>query len=254
MLSALRSDVIAISGLRVDCVVGLYPHERTSPQPVLLDVELALDTEPAAVEEAIAKTVDYHALSVQLAFILENAGFEMLETAAHALARYVLAPPAPGERRAGVEAVRLVLRKPGALASDAVPSLSVTRTQEANAEYGHEVKPFGTVDVIHETRHAGIYRLNVAPGRRIPLHRHAVMREVEMVLTDGLLCQGESARPGSVYRWPHGAAHDYENVTDHVQTILCIDAPRFMEDDEVEVTGERTLIEPDVSRVWVPEP
>ena len=47
--------------------------------------------------------------------------------------------------------------------------------------------PGGTVDVIHETREAGIYRLNVAPGRSIPLHVHRRMQESEMVITAGLL-------------------------------------------------------------------
>ena len=32
---------------------------------------------------------------------------------------------------------------------------------------------------MHETRDAGIYRLNIAPGASIPLHVHQVMRESE---------------------------------------------------------------------------
>jgi dihydroneopterin aldolase len=230
-------DWIRTSGLEVDCVVGVYPHERDTPQPLRLDVELCLDTEAAAKRERLRRTVDYAALTAQLAFLLRSARFRMLETAAHALARYVLAPPAPGERRAAVERARITLTKPTALGGAAVPSLTIER-DAAWVELTQEQKPFGTVDVIHETRDAGIYRLNVAPGHVIPLHVHRVMQEAEMVLSDGLLCQGMPVRAGTVHRWPKDAAHGYKNPTRRHQTILCVDSPPFIPEDEVAVSGE----------------
>jgi dihydroneopterin aldolase len=41
-----------------------------------------------------------------------------------------------------------------------------------------------------------------------------------------------------VHRWPKGAAHTYTNPTDRHQTILCVDLPRFIPEDEIEVAGE----------------
>lgn len=231
-----HQDRITIEGLQLDCVVGVYPHERNTPQPLSVDLEMTLDTERAAVRERLRHSVDYAAISAQLAFLLTHCRFRMLETAAHVLARYLLAPPAPGEERAQIEEARLRLTKPGALRDRARPSLEIRR--DASWAYlRHEEKPFGVVDVIGETRDAGIYRLNVAPGRNIPLHVHRRMREAEMVLSDGLLCQGRPVVAGAVHRWPHGAAHRYDNPTNRYQTILCVDAPRFMEDDEIEVDG-----------------
>lgn len=230
-------DVIRISDLTVDCVVGVYPHERDASQPLTVDVEMWLDTEPAAVKESIRSTVDYAATTSQLVFLLRTCRFRLLETGAHALARYLLTPPAPDERRVGVEKVRVQLTKPGALDGLATPSLSIER-DASWCKVEVEERPFGTVDVIHETRDAGIYRLNIAPGREIPLHVHREMRESEMVLGDGLLCQGEPCPPGTVHRWPHGAAHMYQNPTDRTQSILCVDLPRFIEADEVVVDGE----------------
>jgi dihydroneopterin aldolase len=101
------------------------------------------------------------------------------------------------------------------------------------------------VDVIHETRDAGIYRLNVAPGSAIPLHVHRVMHESEMVLTRGLLCQELPVPPGTVHRWPHGAAHCYRNPTRRYQTILCVDSPPFIEHDEVPVDGAPSDVRPE---------
>jgi dihydroneopterin aldolase len=240
-------DTIAIRGLRLDAVVGVYPNERDTPQPLALDLEIALDTEQAAVRERLSRTVDYHALCQQIVFLLQSCKFRLIETAAHTLARYLLAPPAAGERRAQIESLRLRLSKPEALDGVAVPSVEIERPMGWVTLIAEE-KPFGTVDVVHETQDAGIYRLNVAPGREIPLHVHRRMQESEMVLGDGLLCQGAPCPPGTVHRWPLDTPHTYANPTDQWQTILCVDSPPFMEDDEIVVTGGPVGVEPEL--VW----
>lgn len=232
-----RVDILRIEELMVECVVGMYPHERNGSQPLRVDVEMRLDTEPAAVKESLRSTVDYATTASQLVFLLRSCRFRLLETAGHVLARYLLAPPAPDERRAQVDSVLVRLSKPGALRGLAIPSLEIQRSASwCKIEVEH--KPFGTVDVIHETKNAGVYRLHVAPGKSIPLHVHQQMRESEMVLGDGLLCQGQRCAPGTVHRWPRGAAHTYSNPTDRHQTILCVDSPRFMPEDEIGVAGE----------------
>lgn len=239
-----RADVIEISGLRIDSVVGVYPHERHEPQPLELDVRMALDTEWAGESQRLMRTVDYAAISSQLAFLLQSCRFFLLETAAHALCRFLLAPPALGENRARIQEVTLKLRKPLALGGNGVPSLEVHR-EASDVTISHEERPFGRVDVIHETRDAGIYRLNVAPGRGIPLHVHRVMQESEMVLGDGIFLNGKPVGAGAVHRWPHGLAHRYDNPTDAWQTILCVDAPPFIVEDEIEVEGEPGHVDPE---------
>jgi dihydroneopterin aldolase len=230
-------DILRIEELVVDCVVGVYPHERNASQPLRVDIEMRLSTEDSAVRESLRRTVDYASTAAQIVFLLRSCRFRLLETAAHVLARYVLAPPAPDERRAQIESAVVRLTKPGALRGFAVPSLEIER-KASDFDFEIEHKPFGTVDIIHETKGAGIYRLNVGPGLTIPLHVHQQMRESEMVLGEGLLCQGEPCPPGTVHRWPRGAAHTYHNPTERHQTILCVDSPRFIPEDEIEVAGE----------------
>lgn len=242
---AVRVDFIELRGIAVDCVVGVYPHERHVRQPLRLDVALGLDTEKAARKESLSASVDYAALETQLKFLLQSCEFRMLETAAHALACYLLAPPALGERRAQIQDVRIRLEKPLALGGATIPSLTIER-ERGFAEVTRERKPFGTVDIVHETRDAGIYRLNIAPGGSIPLHVHEVMRESELVLSDGLLCQNRPVLRGTVHRWPMGAAHTYRNPTDRYQSILCVDSPRFIESDEVAVEGEPAQVSAEV--------
>lgn len=237
-------DVIAIEGLSVDCVVGVYPHERHVPQPLRVDVRMELDTETAGVTQRLRKTIDYALVASQIAFILQSCRFHLLETAAHALTRYLLAPPALGEDRARVQALSLRLVKPMALGGNGTPSLEIHR-DASEVKLGHESKPFGTVDVVHETKSEGIYRLNVAPGRSIPLHVHREMQESEMALGDGLLLNGRAIATGTVHRWPHGAAHVWSNPTERWQSILCVDSPPFLQHDEVEVEGEPAHVEPE---------
>lgn len=228
-------DSIVVRGLEVRCVVGLYPRERVEPQRLLVDLTLELDTRRAAETETLAHTVDYAAVVREVAFLLEHGRFRMLETAAHVLARYLLAPAQGRSTRVG--RVRVELEKPEALHHRASPRLVITR-DASEFRYDVEVKPFGTVDIVNETKDVGIYRLNVAPGRSIPLHVHRSMDEAEMVLTEGLLCQDAPAPIGSVRRWPKDAAHRYVNAGSRVATILCVDAPRFQPEDEIEVSGE----------------
>lgn len=227
-------DVIAIERLEVDCIVGLYPHEREVPQPLQLDVRMFLDTEKAGTSQRLRRTVDYAATATQLAFLLQHCRFQMLETAAHALSRYLLAPPARGEERARVWAVTLRLTKPHALGGRGVPSLEIHR-DAAGLRLGSEAKPWGTVDVIHEIRDHGIYRLNVAPGQSIPLHVHRTMNEAELTLGDGLVLNGQAIAASTAFRWPHDLPHVWSNPTDRWQSILCVDAPAFVPGDEIEV-------------------
>lgn len=225
-------------------MVGVYPRERTDPQRLLVDLTLGLDTRRAAETESLAHTVDYAACARDVAFLLEHGRFRMLETAAHAIARYLLAPPSRGERRARIDEVRVELRKPEALQHRATPRLAIERTSEG-VGYVVETKDFGTVDVILETRDVGIYRLNVAPGASIPLHVHRVMEEAELVLTSGLHCQGKPIEAGTAHRWPKEAAHVYENRSERWQSILCIDSPPFLEADEIPTEGAPADVTPE---------
>jgi len=197
-------------------------------------VELVLDLEQAGATERLRRSIDYASTTHQLVFLLEHCRFRMLETAANALLKYLLAPPAAGERRATVVEACVRLTKPDALDGLGVPSVELRRDAHW-VQLSHEEKPFGKVDIIHETRDAGIYRLSIAPGREIPMHVHHKMTEAELVLTDGLSCQGSAAPAGSFRRWPRDAAHFYRNETDRWQSILCVDSPPFIEADEVPV-------------------
>jgi dihydroneopterin aldolase len=225
-------DTIGIEGLELDCIIGLFDYERVTRQRLLVDAILHVDTRRASSEDRLDLSVDYEWVLMQIVFILKLGRFTLLETAAHTICRTLLLAPVDGEQRGGIRAVELSLRKPAALGGRAIPRLCVRRSVDDCATR-IEQRPFGAVDVIHETKEAGFYRLLVHPGREIAWHRHAQMREAELVLSSGIECQGKPAERGSVRQWPLDLPHRYFNPSDRVQSLLCIDSPPFIEADEI---------------------
>lgn len=98
-----------ISQLRVDCIVGIYPHERTNVQTVLLDIELDYDFAPPAASDAIPDAVDYDHVAASVTALLQERRFQLLEAMAEHAAAMLLA------RDARVQGVRIVIRKPAAV-------------------------------------------------------------------------------------------------------------------------------------------
>ncbi|MDX2012148.1 MAG: dihydroneopterin aldolase [Myxococcaceae bacterium] len=227
-------DRLSLRGMRFDCIVGLFDFERNTPQPVELDVTLHFDTRAAARHGKLADTVDYSRLLGELRFILVAGRFRLLESAAEAVAAWLLAPPSQDALRPQVEKVDVCLSKLVALSGAAVPTLEIHRTR-ADFQMTTETKHFGFVDIIFETRECGVYRERIYPKTVLPTHVHHHLDESELVLGDGLLLQGQPAIPGVAHTWPRGFPHRYENITDREQSFLCIDRPAFIPTDEVEV-------------------
>jgi dihydroneopterin aldolase len=232
-------DIISIKNLEVACIVGVFPRERDIPQPLVVDVDLWLDTRAAARSEALSATVDYGRAAGELRFLLESCRFRLLETAADALASWLLVR----SRDAAVDRVRIKLTKPEALGNGALASLEIARAQ-ADAKVVVEDKPFGHVDVVHVSRDCGIYRLRIGPGRAIPTHVHRLMDEHELVLGDRLLLQRKPVAAGVAHHWPKDLPHRYDNPSDVEQALLCVDRPPFLPSDEIEVEEPAALTLP----------
>lgn len=229
-----KLDKLSLRGMRFDCIVGLWDFERNTPQPVELDVTLHLDTRSAAHQGKLAQTVDYARLLGELRFVLTAGRFRLIESAAEAVAAWILAPPSPDVPRPQVEEVDVRLSKLVALSGAAVPTLEIHRTR-GDFPMTTEHKKFGFVDVIFETRECGVYRERVHAKTVLPTHVHLHLDESELVLGEGLLLQGQKVEAGLAHSWPRGFPHRYENVTDVEQSFLCIDRPAFIPTDEVEV-------------------
>jgi len=118
--------MIGTTGLRslqVDCIVGVYEHERRQPQTVILDIDLDYDFAAAADSDDIADALDYDRVASGVAELLQRRAFQLIETMAEETAAMLLA------RLAQVQRVRLDIRKPAAVPAAACAFVHVERAR-----------------------------------------------------------------------------------------------------------------------------
>ena len=111
-----HADLLRIDDLDVDCIIGIHPEERTTPQPLRVSLAFRFDSRRAAQEESLAHSVDYARVAGEVGFLLHQGAFQLIETAAEVVSRCVLS---------GLdhfEELELKLQKPKALAGNGLPS------------------------------------------------------------------------------------------------------------------------------------
>lgn len=143
-------DEIRLKDLVIPCTIGIYPEETKRVQDVHLNVCLYLDTSTAARSGRLHQTIDYSALAHELQFILTNGHFRLLESAAEAMAHYILAAQPQDVERAACEAVEIELIKPEALPGICLPSLRILRQKE-DLVTSHDASTWDMIFVSPET-------------------------------------------------------------------------------------------------------
>ena len=110
-----------LKDLRVDCIIGIYPHERAATQTVRLDIELDYDFAVPAASDAITDAVDYDGVAATVVGLLQTSGFQLIETMAEQTAARLLAEVPVAT------AVRVEVRKPAAVPAAACSFVRVER-------------------------------------------------------------------------------------------------------------------------------
>lgn len=220
-------DTISIVGLAVDCIVGINPEERLREQPLRVDLDLRLDLRTAGRTGRFSATCDYDRVSREVAAFLRFRQHRLLEMAAEELSAMLL-----GLHRQ-VHSLQLRLTKPRALEGRAEAAAIEVERHASDFAIHHEDSEFGKVDILLETREAGLYLLHVGPGLAIPRHHHRRMSELEWLVSGELLRNGEAMAGWQPAHWPLGAVHDYRNPGSAPATLFCCDVPPFDPSDEV---------------------
>ena len=100
------TDRIVLANMAFQARHGVNEWEKAEPQRFEVDVELAVDVQPAGLEDAIDRTVDYRGVYDVTRQVVESTTFNLIEALAEAIAHEILG---------GFPAVRAVLvrvRKP----------------------------------------------------------------------------------------------------------------------------------------------
>lgn len=111
-------DKILIPDYRISCFVGVPNQEREVAQDVLIDIELQLDLSQAGSADDFALTVDYAEVCKTVASTVARRPRKLIETIAEEVAEVLLG-------NYPVQAVKVQVRKPGALAQLGIPYAAV---------------------------------------------------------------------------------------------------------------------------------
>ncbi len=85
------TDRIILEGMRFQGTHGVYEHEQVNPQAFEVDVELAVNLQPAGLSDDLSQTVDYAKVFDTCRQIVESTRFNLVEALAEAIAHELLA-------------------------------------------------------------------------------------------------------------------------------------------------------------------
>lgn len=116
------ADLILVEGLSVLALVGIYPHEWTTRQPLLVDLALHVDVREAALGQDFRQTVDYERAAALAREVIESGHHKLVETVAESIAARLLAELGPR-----LERVRVRVAKPHAVPGARAVAVEIER-------------------------------------------------------------------------------------------------------------------------------
>ncbi len=74
--------IIGFEGLKLNCIIGIYPEERTAPQDLIIDLKVQYDVTKCIQAQSMEQALDYVQLAAVSRKIAEKRHF-LLEALAH---------------------------------------------------------------------------------------------------------------------------------------------------------------------------
>ena len=116
-------DVIFLTGLTTECIIGIWDWERRVRQKVVIDLEMAADIRKAAASDAIEDTLDYKKVSKRLLQFVGDSQYQLVETLTERIAEVVIS-------EFGVPWVKVKLNKQGAIRGSRDVGILIERRRE----------------------------------------------------------------------------------------------------------------------------
>ena len=116
-------DIIFLSGLTTECIIGIWDWERRVRQKVVVDLEMGADVRRAASCDRIEDTLDYKQVSKRLLQFIGDSQFQLVETLADRIAEVVIT-------EFSVPWVRVRLNKQGAIRGSRDVGILIERTAQ----------------------------------------------------------------------------------------------------------------------------
>lgn len=83
-------DRLSIRGLKASTVIGVRDWERQLRQPVVIDLELAIDAAVPSATDDLGDALDYGAVARRVTALVEASSYRLIETLAEELATTLL--------------------------------------------------------------------------------------------------------------------------------------------------------------------
>ena len=227
------TDCIHIRKLKVDCIIGIYPKELKKEQVVIADLRIGMDLSRAGRSGKISYTCDYEQIAKEISILLRFRRYRLLEAAAEEIAAMLF-----GVHKK-IESLRLRLEKPQALIGLAQSAAIEISRRRCDYPLQNENASFGEVDILLETKDAGLYLLHIHEGNEIPMHYHRIMRELEWRVRGEILRNNTRMQDLSPVEWAFEQRHAYKNIGKQTATLFCCDVPAFIPEDEIAVRNVR---------------
>jgi len=177
-------DLIRIRGLEIDCIVGVRPLEREREQRVHIDLALGMDLSPAGRTGRIALTCDYDEVAEEVIALLRFRRYHLIEMATEEITAMLLGV------HPSLEMVDIRLDKPAALDGRARAASVEVKRMRSDFRRSTRSTAFGAVDVVLETREAGLYLFSVNPSREFVPAESQEVRVLEWLISGDLTCRG----------------------------------------------------------------
>jgi dihydroneopterin aldolase len=116
-------DVIFLSGLTTECIIGIWDWERRVKQKIVIDLEMGADIRRAAATDAINDTLDYKRVAKRLLAFVSESQFQLVETLTERIAQIVVT-------EFDVPWVRVRLNKQGAIRGSRDVGILIERRRE----------------------------------------------------------------------------------------------------------------------------
>jgi dihydroneopterin aldolase len=116
-------DVIFLSGLTTECIIGIWDWERRVKQKIVIDLEMGADIRRAAATDAIEDTLDYKRVAKRLLAFVSESQYQLVETLTERIAEVVV-------REFGVPWVKVRLNKQGAIRGSRDVGILIERRSE----------------------------------------------------------------------------------------------------------------------------
>ncbi len=104
----MTTDLIHITGLKINCIIGINDWERVTKQDVVIDITLHADLSKPGESDDIGDTVNYRDISKAVQAHVEASSYGLIEAMARSIATICLEPEA-------VVRADISVQKPGAL-------------------------------------------------------------------------------------------------------------------------------------------